>query len=429
MTKVTQEMLDRTAGYSVREGAKVLGIPKSTYGDARAAARENGGKLPYEKSEPVVAPADDKESFNETRTEDNKGTITVSVLGELSQEDILRKFGRDPEKVRITGTLSEGHWGSDASGWRHTYKFSTEYITADDELTIKDLPLLYSQVMNDWTPEPVPFATGKSLVVVWADIQVGKTGSRGGTPELIKRVADKRAKLQKYMDENPSTNAYFLSVGDEVESFENVAQQAFTNDLSFPDQLDLELTFELELITDLAARHETVTVGGCSSNHCRWRAGKNVLGKPADDYGLYIKRQLEKALRLNSSYDHVNFEYPEEWDETMAVDVEGTVVGIAHGHQVNNPNSIEDWWRKQVFGNQATAKADVLVTGHFHTFRAQPIGRSERTGKNRWWLQAPTLDNGSDWFRNFQGNDSDDGMLVFQIDNEKGFDIKSLDIL
>lgn len=381
-----------------------------------------------------AAPADAKqpsETFKETWT-GTQGEMSVVISGEeITKEAILRKFGHDPEKVSIVGTLEETHWMM-ANEWQHRYKFKTTR-KLDDDLTIDDLPLLYSQIMDRDVSSPreylpLPATTGRATVVVWADVQTGKTGSRGGTPELIERVKEKREKVRSYIGDNPSDEAYFVSVGDEVESFENTGQQMFTNDLSFPDQLDLELTFELDMITDLSDYFDKVTVAGVSSNHCRWRAGKNALGAPKDDYGIYIKKQLEKALKLSDRFSGVSFVYPETWDETVSVDVLGTKIGLAHGHQVNNPNGIEAWWTKQVFGAQATAEADILLTGHFHTFRAQPMGRSLQSGKNRWWLQAPTLDNGSDWFRNLQGSDSDAGLLVFQVD-ENGLDLSSLTIL
>lgn len=382
----------------------------------------------YDDTEPKEPSLPYKEVWTGT-----EGEMSVVIQGEkISKEAILRKFGHDPEQVKIVGTLEETHWMMGGE-WQHRYKFQTtrkgENPDGEDDLTVEDLPLLYQEVM---AKKPVAVQDGTSIeratVVVWADIQVGKVGSRGGTPELIERVKRKRAALQTYMKENPAGQAFFLSVGDEVESFENTPQQAFTNDLSFPDQLDLELTFEMEMISDITDMYKKVTVAGCSSNHCRWRAGKNALGAPKDDYGLFIKKQLEKFLGMNEKFADVTFQYPEDWDETMALDVLGTKVGLAHGHQVNNPNGVEAWWTKQAFGAQATADADILLTGHFHTFRAQPMGRSMKTGKNRWWLQAPTLDNGSDWFRNLQGSDSDDGLLVFQIDKD-GLDLQSLTIL
>jgi hypothetical protein len=104
-----------------------------------------------------------------------------------------------------------------------------------------------------------------------------------------------------------------------------------------------------------------------------------------------------------------------------------TVVGMVHGNQFG-PGGAMTWWEKQTFGAQAIASADVCVTGHYHTFGAGVAGRNPVTGMQRWWLGAPTLDNGSDWFRTTAGRDSDPGMLVFDITPD-GFDMQSLTIL
>jgi hypothetical protein len=50
------------------------------------------------------------------------------------------------------------------------------------------------------------------------------------------------------------------------------------------------------------------------------------------------------------------------------------------------------------------------------------------SGRQRYCLGAPTLDNGSDWFRQVQGRDSDPGLMVFDV-TEQGFDLSSLTIL
>jgi len=409
---LTQAELDSVAGMPSRLAAEKLGVGKTTINDARAAARENNGILP--------------------RALDTSEVTIDSAVPKTDAEIVvfLAERGITHETHKISQRFSVYDQGEVT---RYSYKVSAVPLTpveaALEGQADLDLPTLYKEAQTRFTPSERAGTSDPALVVVWADIQVGKTGSRGGTPELIARVLEKKDKLGEYIYNNDlAGDAFFLSVGDEVESFENTPQQAFTNDLSFPDQLDLELTFELDFIRLLAEHSRSVTVAGCSSNHSRWRAGKNALGRPSDDYGIYIKKQLEKALRLNSDYDKVTFQYPDEWDETMAVEVNGTRVGIAHGHQVNNPNAIEKWWTEQAFGQQATADADILLTGHFHTFRAQPMGRSAKTGKNRWWLQAPTLDNGSDWFRNLRGSDSDPGLLVFTVD-EHGLNLGSLTIL
>lgn len=411
----------RDEGLSARQIANRHGVGKTFVLKRRRALREEPQTMLS------VAPGGDVSAVDQRTVTTEGSDGSRSVEGgirhrEITLEDArqwISATGDNPDDYNLSiRSIAYGkdQWSNRMSA---TPKPGRKIETAESDL---DLPLLYSEATRLLEPETIaPYVGTKSLVVVWADVQVGKTGSRGGTPELITRVHDKLEKLKAHIVTTGASDAYFLSVGDEVESFENTPQQAFTNDLSFPQQLDLELTFELEFVRALAETHHSVTVSGVSSNHCRWRAGKNALGKPSDDYGIYLKHQLEKALRLNSDYDHVGFHYPEDWDETTAVDVQGTIVGMAHGHQTNRPDGIELWWTKQAFGKQAIANADILLTGHFHTARVQAVGE-------RWWLQAPTLDNGSDWYRQTSGSDSQPGLMVFTVD-ENGFDLSSLTIL
>mgnify|MGYP003607274965 CR=1 FL=1 len=72
--------------------------------------------------------------------------------------------------------------------------------------------------------------------------------------------------------------------------------------------------------------------------------------------------------------------------------------------------------------------ADVLVTGHFHFASLRPSGRDHATGRSRWHIQCPTLDNGSSWWRNTNGEDGDPALAVFRI-NDEGFDISSFALL
>jgi len=69
----------------------------------------------------------------------------------------------------------------------------------------------------------------------------------------------------------------------------------------------------------------------------------------------------------------------------------------------------------------------VLVTGHFHFASLRPHGR-DSTGRSRWHIQCPTLDNGSAWFRNKSGEDGDPGLAVFRIDAD-GFDLQGFALL
>lgn len=268
---------------------------------------------------------------------------------------------------------------------------------------------------------------GRALIVAWADLQIGKTGSRGGTEELVARVLDRLDALDDYIAEHPCETAVFVDVGDCTEGFQNVKSQMHTNDLSFPEQLRVGRRMTTEGIIHLATTHDRVLVTGVPSNHGQWRAGKDLLGKPSDDFGIEILTSVADAFSLNpAAFGHVDFRVPGRWEETISLDVHGTILAAAHGHQVTRPERIPQWWAGQVHGGQPAADADILLTGHFHNFRIQPSGRSAHTGRAKWWIQAPTLDNGSDWYRLGTGEDSDPALLVFTVDSDGWSNIQLL---
>jgi hypothetical protein len=227
------------------------------------------------------------------------------------------------------------------------------------------------------------------------------------------------------MKRSDCERSILVDAGDGPESFENVQGQYFTNDLSFPQQLDVYAT-ELFKFTTMMSRFGNVDVLAVPSNHGAWRSGKQALGNPQDDWGLYVHRQVfkqEQAAGLP-----VTHHYPADYTESLAFEVFGINIGVTHGHQVSSPNGLPDWWAKQQHGGMPIALADILVSGHYHHFRMQHTGRSLRTGKSKWWIQCPPLDNGSSWFANKADGDSDAGMVVFTVD-ENGLDMQSLTVL
>lgn len=296
----------------------------------------------------------------------------------------------------------------------HYYSIRIRRRTPPDSL---DLPSLFTLARRARRkPRERPERPRRGTLVAYADPQTGKVASRGGTPELIERVNASLKLLEDYCDEMRSDVAYLFDLGDAIEGFENTDSQAFTNDLSLPRQVEVASDILWEFTDLLAKRHDEVIVAGVGSNHCRWRRGKGALGLPGDDWGVSMLRQLSKALSRNPAYEHVSVVWPGDHEETLALDVCGTIVGLAHGHQVSRPELIPAWWGKQVHGGQPLAQASILLTGHFHSFRTESTGRDPWTKREKRWFQAPTLDNGSDWYRYVAGNDSDPGLLVMTVD-------------
>jgi len=88
---------------------------------------------------------------------------------------------------------------------------------------------------------------------------------------------------------------------------------------------------------------------------------------------------------------------------------------------VGRPDGIPGFWQKAVFNSSYLAAVTTLITGHFHHHRCEQISGSE--GQERWWVQASTSDNGSDWYtrNNGAGGDSTTAITCFTLEKGKPF--------
>lgn len=375
-------------------------------------------------------PEEVQEVIPRTEYDGNSGFIQTGPMNSEPEDycSILREFGYDTNKVQIFGHPKISKWQQRVrirgineyeSTWLTSYKFTIMAKGFE-----ADLPALYNEVRKT-KPAKIKRIIGESTVVVcWADIQTGKVDHLGGLKELLQRLEQKRVALKTYLDNNKFDQIIVADVGDIIEGFSNYEGQFRNNALSLMDQVDVAAT-ELWKTLRLCAQYSHVDVLSIPSNHCAWRkGGKSLAGKPTDDWGLHINKRLERMAE-EISLD-ASFYRPENFDEVLQFDTRGTRLALAHGHQVNNPDQIKNWWAKMT--HSGVLNADILVTGHFHFASLRPSGRDHATGKSRWHIQCPTLDNGSAWWRHKQGEDGDPALAVFQINND-GFDISSFSLL
>lgn len=342
-------------------------------------------------------------------------------------DSLLRKFGYDPTRVEIVGPAKISRWQQRARN-KETGEFETAWLAAY-KFTIAarglsaDIPALYAEVDKGRSPRVQQPTAEATVVVCWADVQTGKVDSLGGLKELLERLDQKRAALHVYLRRNKFDHIVVADCGDIIEGFDNFPAQTRTNSLSLMDQVGVAST-EFWKTIRLCASFAAVDVLSIPSNHCAWRRGKNLVGKPTDDWGLAISKELER--RNEDAGLPVTFHRAEEWNETLEFDIRGTRLGLAHGHQVNNPDQIKSWWQKMT--HAGVLNCDVLLTGHFHFASLRPVGKNYTTGRCRWHIQAPTLDNGSAWVRNKYGADGDPALAVFIVDGE-GFNMQSFGLL
>ena len=347
------------------------------------------------------------------------GTATTPGLDSEPEnfDEFLLSAGLNPEEIDIIPPLRTSRWQQREGGdWLTSYRFSFRRKTASI-----DLPLLLAEAKKKAKPPKLSSGTDKCLVVMWSDLQVGKVDYRGNSQTLIERVALMQQRhLAQVKKEKPS-KIIFADLGDTVEGFNNVAMvQLQGNDLSIMNQVDLATTFAWQTLRMLYEQVQDITYASVGSNHCQWRVGRDQVGKPTDDWGVFIGRQLARLSQESGL--SIKFVEPQEDDESLALDVFGDgfhILGIVHGHQAKRPDMMSTWWRGQAFGRQSVADASLLIHGHWHHLRVTELGSTPR-GTSRFIVMAPTMDNGSGWWRKVTGEDSVPGLGTLMLD--KGID-------
>jgi predicted phosphodiesterase len=133
-----------------------------------------------------------------------------------------------------------------------------------------------------------------------------------------------------------------------------------------------------------------------------------LMTDPIDSWQIEVASAVQDACAENPALSHVKFMYPKPDNQTLALDLGGTTLGLAHGHQAKDMGK---WLHGQATGRTAVGSADVLMTGHFHHFRADQIGP-------RLWIQVPAMDGGSAWFRDKSGLESPTGIVSLVVGSE-----------
>jgi hypothetical protein len=332
--------------------------------------------------------------------------------------DFLIDAGYSPDEYEVVGNPRTSRWQRYDGSWLTSYRFNFRLKNKDI-----DLPTLYAQAKRTKpvTPKPVQ---GKAFVILTADFQVGKVASRGGSENLVACIQAAYNRIEAHLKKNKYERIVVLDGGDIVEGIENAANMAQlqSNDLSPMQQVDLAAALMWDLLK-LTTKYAPVSYASVGSNHCQWRVAKQAVGKPGvDDWGIVILQQLR---RLSSEVGlDVTYYIPQPHDESLTVDVfdDGFhILGLAHGHQVNRPDSMQRWLEKQSFGRQPLAGFTVFCSGHFHHTRIEELGPAHNGG-SRFWVQGSTMDNGSDWYRLAGGSgDSQTGITTFELERDIPF--------
>jgi predicted phosphodiesterase len=160
---------------------------------------------------------------------------------------------------------------------------------------------------------------------------------------------------------------------------------------------------QIKAFSPLVSRIVVAVVNG---NHDE--VSRQVALDPSEGWNTEIASSVQDACAENSALSHVEFRYPAKDHQTLAIDVNGTMLGLFHGHQSGKNVSL--YLQEQSAGKTPLGMADVWLSGHYHSYRSMDIGE-------RFWAQCPTLDPGSAWYRDRHGLESNPGILTMVIGN------------
>ena len=348
----------------------------------------------------------------------NEGTATTGGLTDAPNfDEFLEERGYPAAEYEIVGTPRTSQWQRWDGEWLTSYRFHFR-----KKVTDVDLPTLYAQAKRSVPKPPKKRTNTRTYVIAPADFQIGKGGSRGGHEESIQRIHQSYARIEEKLKAGNYDHIVILDMGDIVEGVSNKADmdQLVTNTLSPMQQVDLAAALIWDLIK-IAAKYAPVTYGSVASNHCQFRVNKAAVGRPGtDDWGVVILQQI-RSLATEVGLPVERWLVPQPHDEGFAFDVFGDgshILGAIHGHQVARPDSFQLFWTKAVFNDSYLAASTLMVSGHFHHHRVEQFSGTE--GRERWWVQASTMDNGSDWYTRMQGGAGDSTTAVTCFELEKG---------
>ncbi len=345
--------------------------------------------------------------------DESKGGFVVSKprpAGEVpDSKTILEEFDLDPNAWSVS-SLRRSRWQTYSGEWLESVRVNLLPVGVEQAERL-DAEKLVDEIKK-WRPERgIKMSTGDGAFAVFpSDQQIGKKTGSGGTQQSIDRLLNlteqsvARFKGLNKMGLNLGTIVLGLP-GDHVEGNTSQGgrlQSLAASDLGITEQVRVARRLLMAQIKALAPLAERIIVPVVNGNHDE--VTRQVVADPADGWNVEIASAVQDACAENPTLAHVEFRFPASGHQTLTVDINGTMLGLFHGHQANQ-NNVLKYLSQQSAGKTALGGADVWVSGHFHNFRSMDIG-------DRLWLQCPTTDPGSEWFRDRAGLESKPGLLT-----------------
>lgn len=344
------------------------------------------------------------------------GTLTTHPLDAEPNDwsELLAVWDLDPEVFEVIEPVQYRAWDAPdpEGGLRRLfyYKAAIRRRVAGQQ-SVDELLAVLGRKRPKRPPEGSE--DGFMYCVPAGDLQIGKPDG-DGTEGTIERFAVKTdaavARLKElHRLKRPISGVMLPWLGDCIEGLVSqggALAAAGRLDLTMTEQLRVYRRLMLHQIQQFAPLSDRIIVPVVPGNHDEVQRVGKVQRRYDDSWALEGAVAVADALKLAPGYEHVSFVFPARDELTITLDVAGTAVGFAHGHQFGRDPV--KWWSGQAHGMQPIGSATLLLAAHLHHLRVEQGGA-------KTFIQIPALDGGSTWWRHKTGQDAPAGMVSLLI--------------
>ena len=358
----------------------------------------------------------------------DEGTITTPpVEGEVHPDwsGVLKMWGLDPEHFAVVEPVLFNVWGDTLGILNRQWKGK---VVRKGRQETADIESLIAEIKKHKPRERKEIEGGASLVVCASDWQVGKRdgdGLKGLVGRWLQAIDDVEFRLKELKKlGRPIDSITVLCLGDLVEGCDGHYDiQTFTVEVDRRDQVKIARRLLRDALIRWSRVVPSITVAAIGGNHGENRKNGKAFTTLADNDDVALVESVAEIFQANpEAYGHIKFAIPTD-ELSLTLEVHGQIIGITHGHLARSGQGVEGklrrWIADQTLGRQKIGDCDILVTGHYHSFKLADWGGVK-------WIQAPALDGGSVWWRQSTGEIADVGVLTFLVSSRGVSDIQLL---
>lgn len=339
------------------------------------------------------------------------------------KEQLQSYFGKEAHKYSVVpGTAEIRFWDSNvgAGNIERLFYFKAKIVSSGNFIQDEDFKALIKEAKKKPKANKKIKEIDLTYCIALSDWQVGKKGTSDTVDRLnaaIPKIKDHIKTLQK---KNNINQILFSGLGDIVEGCTGFYDmQEFEVELDYRQQQKVARRMLYKLIKELMPLFDSGIVAFIGGNHGESRKKGKAFTSFGDNRDVQLAEELQEIFSEAPAYkDILKFIIPEN-KLSLTFDVSNVTLTLVHGHQmrsgVNSQAKAKKWLADQSLSRNAIADADILLMGHYHYFSAYETS-------DRLIMQAPTLDNGSQWFESTSGDRSEPGILTFTIGGNTKWD-------